>query len=128
LARKPTVGAGLGAKRCAVSPWKPLPGDLPEPRPVRDSLAGLAKSLGAPPPALLRAVFERWEEIVGPTIAAHAWPLRVHEGVLRIGVDQPAWATQLTFLGPELLRKVTAATGDSAITGVEIKVVPGRRK
>ncbi|HEX3539058.1 MAG TPA: DUF721 domain-containing protein [Acidimicrobiales bacterium] len=95
---------------------------------MRESLPGLAKSLGAPPPALLSAIFERWEEIVGPVIAAHAWPLRVHEGVLRIGVDQPGWATQLTFLGPELLRKVTAVTGEAAVERVDIRVVPRRRK
>ena len=95
---------------------------------MRDSLPRLAKSLGAPPPAMLTAIFERWEEIVGPVIAAHAWPLKVHDGVLRIGVDQPPWATQLTFLGPELLRKVTAVTGDAAVDRVDIRVVPKRRK
>jgi predicted nucleic acid-binding Zn ribbon protein len=95
---------------------------------VRDSLPALTKSLGAPAPALLSAVFERWEEIVGPTIAAHAWPLRILDGVLRIGVDQPAWATQLTFLGPDLLRKVSVATHSTAIDKVEIKVLPRRRK
>jgi predicted nucleic acid-binding Zn ribbon protein len=111
-----------------VSPWKPLPGDVPEPRPVRDSLPGLARALGAPAPSLLNAVFAEWEEIVGPTIAANAWPLRIHDGVLRIGVDQPAWAAQLTFLGPELVRKVAAATGQTGIDRVEIKVVARRRK
>lgn len=111
-----------------VSPWKPLPGDGPEPRPVRDSLPRLAKSLGAPAPALLTAIFARWEEIVGSTIAAHAWPLSVRDGVLRLGVDQPAWATQLGFLGPDLLRKVVAATGETTIVTVEVKVVGQRRK
>ncbi len=111
-----------------MSPWKPLPGDAAEPRPVKDFLPTLAKSLGAPRPSLLSAVFDRWEEIVGETIAAHAWPLRIHQGVLRIGVDQPPWATQLTFLGPDLLRKIAAATGEAGIDKVEIKVVPRRQK
>jgi len=121
-------GGGGGDDDGDMSPWKPLPGEGAEPRPVRDSLPGLAKSLGAPAPALLTTVFDRWEEIVGSSIAAHAWPLRIHDGVLRIGVDQPPWATQLTFLGPELLRKLSAATGSTAIDKVEIKVVPKRRK
>ena len=111
-----------------MSPWKPLPGDTPDPRPVRDSLPGLARSLGAPRPSLLNAIFERWEDIVGPAIAANAWPLRIHEGVLRVGVEQPAWATQLAFLAPELVRKIAAATGDTGIDRVEIKVAPRRRK
>lgn len=111
-----------------MSPWKPLPGEAPEPRPVRDSLAGLAHSLGAPAPSVLTALFARWEEIVGPTIAAQAWPVRVQGGVLRIGVEHPGWATQLTFLGPELIRKVAAATGDTSVTTIEVKVAPKRPK
>jgi predicted nucleic acid-binding Zn ribbon protein len=111
-----------------MSPWKPLPGDAPEPRPVGDSLPGLARALGAPAPSLLNAVFARWEEIVGASIAANAWPLRIQDGVLRIGVEHPAWASQLTFLGPELVRKVAAATGETGIDKVEIKVVARGRK
>ena len=111
-----------------MSPWKPLPGDKPEPRPVGDSLPRLARRLGAPPPDVLRTVFAQWEEVVGPTIANHAWPLSLKEGLLRIGVDQPGWATQLTFLGPELLRKVAAATGGSTVSSIEVKVVGKRRE
>jgi predicted nucleic acid-binding Zn ribbon protein len=111
-----------------VSPWKPLPGDVPEPRLVRDSLPRLTQLFGAPVPSVLTALFARWEEIVGPLIAAHAWPVRVVDGVLRIGVEQPGWATQLTFLAPDLLRKVAAATGDSSIQKIEVKVMAQRRK
>jgi predicted nucleic acid-binding Zn ribbon protein len=75
---------------------------------------------------VLSSLFSRWEEIVGPLIAAHAWPLRVVDGVLRIGVEQPGWATQLTFLAPELLRKVAAATGETSVQKIEVKVVARR--
>ena len=111
-----------------MSPWQPLPGDVPEPRPVSDSLSRLARSLGAPAPTLLTAIFARWEEIVGPAIADHAWPLSIRAGVLRLGVDEPAWATQIGFLGADLVRKVAAATGEETIVGVEVKVVPRRGK
>lgn len=111
-----------------MSPWKPIPGEVPDPRPVRDSLPGLARSLGAPAPALLSAVFDRWEEIVGPAIAAESWPIRITDGVLRIGVEHPGWATQLGFLGPDVVRKVAAATGDPAIQKIEVKVGQRPRK
>lgn len=91
-----------------------------------DSLAGWARRLGAPPPEVLTTVFARWEQIVGPAIAAHAWPLTLSRGVLKIGVDQPGWATQLRFLGAELVEKLTAAAGEAAIERVEIKVVVQR--
>ncbi len=111
-----------------MSPWRPLPGESPppDPRPVADSLPGWARRLGAPPPEVLTTVFARWEQIVGPAIAAHAWPLTLSRGVLKIGVDQPAWATQLRFLGADLLEKLTVAAGEAAIERVEIKVVGTR--
>jgi len=93
---------------------------------VADSLAGWAHRLGAPSPELLTTVFARWEEIVGPTIADHAWPLTLSRGVLRIGVDQPGWATQLRFLGADLLERLAAAAGGTTIERVEIKVVGER--
>jgi predicted nucleic acid-binding Zn ribbon protein len=111
-----------------VTPWRALPGDEPGPRPVGDSLPRLAHRLGAPPPDVLRTVFARWEEIVGPTVAAHAWPLSLKDGLLRIGVEQPGWATQLTFLGPELLRQLAAATGGTTVSKIDVKVVGKRRE
>ncbi len=97
---------GRGRQGPAVSRWRPLPGQPGEqpPRPVGDSLAGLAERLGAPPPALLTAVFADWEHLVGPAIAAHARPLSLSRRVLVIGADHPGWATQLRYFSAELLR------------------------
>lgn len=93
------------------------------------SLARLAASLGAPAPRVLSAVFARWEAIVGPDIAAHARPLTLRDGVLVIGVEQPAWATQLNYLKADLLRRIGEATGSSEVTEVRVRVSgpkPGR--
>jgi predicted nucleic acid-binding Zn ribbon protein len=68
-------------------------------------------------------VFGRWEELVGTAIAAHAFPLSLSHGVLVIGTEQPAWATQLRFLGPDLLQRLSAVAGDGQIQRVEVKVV-----
>jgi predicted nucleic acid-binding Zn ribbon protein len=113
-----------------MSPWRPLPGgpDDRDPRPVADSLGRLAQRLGAPSPQVLTTVFAQWDEIVGPTVAAHAWPLALSDGVLRIGVDQPGWATELRFLGAELLQKLAAAVGEATIQRVDVKVVGARRQ
>ncbi len=118
-------------------PWRPLPRDRAQepPRPVSESLGRLAASLGAPPPDVLQAVFAHWEAIVGADIAAHARPIELRGGVLVVGVDQPAWATQLGFLRPELLRSVAAAAQADAVTDIRFRVdgaarssrAPGRR-
>ncbi len=93
-----------------MSRWRPLPVPRSEDvlRPVGDSLPGLAKRLGAPPPALLTAVFAQWEDLVGPAIAAHARPLSVSRRVLLIGADHPGWATQLRYLSADLLQRLAA--------------------
>ena len=106
-----------------MSGWKPLPDEPVDPRPVADSLPGLTRALGAPAPSVLGPLFSHWEEIVGPTIASEAWPVSVRDGVLRIGVEHPGWATQLRFLGPEVVRRVAAATGDGAVQSIEVKVL-----
>ena len=62
---------------------------------------------------VLTEVFARWEEVVGAEVAAHAEPRSLRDGVLVIAVDQPAWATQLRFLGADLLARVRDATGCS---------------
>ena len=106
-----------------MSGWKPLPDEVVDPRPVADSLPGLTRALGAPAPSVLGSLFSHWEEIVGPAIATEAWPVSVRDGVLRIGVEHPAWATQLRFLGAEVVRRVAAATGDGAVQTIEVKVL-----
>jgi predicted nucleic acid-binding Zn ribbon protein len=95
-------------------------------RPIGESLDRLAKSLGVPGSSVLSSVFTKWDELVGAGVSAHAWPLSLSRGVLVVGVDQPAWATQLRFLAPELVRRLGAALPDGAIERVEVKVQPER--
>jgi predicted nucleic acid-binding Zn ribbon protein len=102
----------------------PVPPSEEPLRPVGESLAGLAKRLGAPPPALLTAVFAGWEDLVGPAIAAHAKPLSVSGRVLVIGADHPGWATQLRYLSADLLRRLADGAGPGQIERVEIRIVP----
>ena len=108
-----------------MSPWRPLPQPGgSDPRPVGASLDGVARRLGAPRASVLGTVFAQWEEIVGPSVAAHAQPKSLRGGVLVVGADQPGWAAQLRFLAPDLLRRLAAVAGDDAVERIEIKVVP----
>jgi predicted nucleic acid-binding Zn ribbon protein len=70
-------------------------------------------------------LFSRWEAVVGPEIAQHAEPRSVRDGVLVLVVDQPAWATQLRYLVPELLARIRAAVSQSGVTDVQIRVAGG---
>jgi len=93
---------------------------------VGESLDSLASRLGAPAPKALSAVFAKWGEIVGSSVAAHTWPVSLVDGVLVVGVDQPAWASQLRFLGADLCRQLAAVTGDDCVQQIEVQVLAKR--
>ncbi len=65
-------------------------------------------------------IFDVWEEVAGPEIAAHSRPVRLAGGVLVIAVDDPAWATQLQFLAPELQARANSHLGPDLVRQVRI--------
>ena len=108
--------------------WRPLPSESDPasgPRPLRHSLDRVARSLGAPEATVLAAVFGRWEDIVGPAVAAHSRPVSLVEGTLVVAVDQPGWATQLTYLESDLRRRIGEVSGTDVVRRVRVSVRPG---
>jgi predicted nucleic acid-binding Zn ribbon protein len=106
-----------------MSTWRPTPPEH-EPRPVADSLDRLAGRLGAPRSSVLAAIFSRWEDLVGPDIAAHSQPISLRQKVLVLSVDHPAWATQLQYLTSELLSRIESAAGPGEVREIRLKVAP----
>ena len=49
---------------------------------------------------------------------------RKPRGTLTIGVDQPGWATQLTYLEADLLRRIEEVAGAGAVQRVRVTVRP----
>jgi predicted nucleic acid-binding Zn ribbon protein len=98
--------------------------DPGQPRRLAESLDRVARSLGSPGAAALGSVFSSWDEIVGPVVADHSWPISLVRGVLMIGVDEPIWHTQLTFLQADILERVGAVVGPAAVSRVEVRVRP----
>lgn len=45
---------------------------------------------------------EHWDQVVGSGIAQHSHVVSVQDGVLVIAAESQVWATQLTFLIPQL--------------------------
>jgi len=99
--------------------------DKPEPQSLKASLDRVARSLGGPDAGSLSGVFGQWADIVGPQLAAHARPLSLSSGVLIVAVTEPAWATELTYLNSELLRRFGEALGEGVVQRVEVRL---RRK
>ncbi len=60
---------------------------------------------------VVEVVFGRWEEIVGPSVAAHVRPHRLDGTTLIVHVDHPAWATQFRHLAPGILTRLQEVCG-----------------
>lgn len=104
-----------------MSTWRPASEDR-EPRPIHESLGRLTRRIGAPEPDTAAAVFARWDELVGPDIAAHARPESLRGGVLVLAADDPAWANQLQFMATDILARVRSVVASEKLTDLRIKI------
>ena len=108
--------------------WRPLPGGDRErdPRPVGESLDRLTRSFGGPSAQSLSTIFAAWSEVVGPSIAEHARPLSLRGATLVVGVREPIWRTQLTYLEGDLLRRLGEVVGVGVVDRIEVRVRPAK--
>ncbi len=67
-------------------------------------------------------VLGRWEKAVGPAIARHALPVKLHGKRLYLTVDSPAWMQQLSLLKPEIVKKVNEALGRTAVADITLNL------
>lgn len=89
-----------------------------------DVLRSLRSDGGARPPTTVTALgglFGRWDDIVGPAVAAHVQPVSLDGDVLVVRVDDPAWATQLKFLERSMRDRLAEVAGVT-IGRVEVRV------
>ena len=94
------------------------------PRPVAASLDRLSRSLGGPAAAVLEQVFSDWPDLVGASLASHVEPLSLRAGVLVVGVDDPAWGTELRYRSAELVARISSRVGPGAPVRIEVRVRP----
>lgn len=88
---------------------------------LADELDSLLRRLGSESTTVVASVFSNWHELVGDTVAQHASPIKLESGRLLVEVDEPAWATQMHFLESEIIRKLSASTGNT-INGIDVRV------
>jgi predicted nucleic acid-binding Zn ribbon protein len=104
--------------------WRPLPGSNADKAgtPVKQSLDQLASKLGLASTATLNTVFTNWESAVGPEVSQHAEAVSLVDGVLVVMVDHPRWATQLKWLGPQVVERLNAKAEKSEITRLDVRI------
>jgi predicted nucleic acid-binding Zn ribbon protein len=75
----------------------------------------------APTPAVMEAVFTRWDELVGIELGAHVRPQRVDGRVLVVAVEHPAWATRARMESGQILVRLKEM-GETSIDRLEVVV------
>jgi predicted nucleic acid-binding Zn ribbon protein len=67
------------------------------------------------------SVLSRWEELVGPQVAAHSRPTRLRDGELVIEAESTAWATQLRLLSRTLTAKLREQLGPDVVRTLVVR-------
>ena len=96
-----------------------------DPQRIKDLLQGAGARMGFGGAIETGSVWSRWNDIVGDTVAAHAEPTSLREGVLRIRTDSPAWATEVGYLGQEIKRAANQVAGKELVSEVRVWTSPG---
>ena len=114
------------ARRRLPAGVRPLPGAPAAPTQVGSSLDRVLKGLGVPSTvAGVEVVFERWPDVVGAAMAARTRPVTISRDTLVVGCDDPALATHVRFLEPQLVARLGELAGGRRITRVEVRVERG---
>jgi len=62
----------------------------------------------------------RWEEIVGPAIAAHTMPTSLREDALRVRCESAIWTSELMHLQHDIVARLQSVIGE----GAPRKIIP----
>lgn len=81
------------------------------------------RRLGVEHPDETARLFSGWDEIVGPTVSGRCEPVSLRDGVLTVKAPVPAWAAELRYLSPELIRRANEQLGKPLIR--EVKITSG---
>ena len=92
-----------------------------EPVHLRSVLEQLLKDFGTPDINVVTSIVDQWEEIVGIDLAAKISAVAVSGSELIVRVDDPAWASQISWLENQLLDKITRLIGEEKITSIRVR-------
>jgi len=73
---------------------------------------------------------DAFSKVWDASIAAHATPTSLNDGMLTVSAESTAWATQLRMVQAQLLAKIATAVGDGVVTSLKIvgPLAPSWRK
>lgn len=94
---------------------------------LKDILSGLFKDGKLPFDPADAALWKHWPSVVGEAAAAHAKPLWIKDGVLKVGVSEPIWLNELRFASEQIRARLNGALGRQAVRVIEFRSAPPKK-
>jgi hypothetical protein len=66
-------------------------------------------------------IWRFWPEVVGPTVATRAMPLRIIKGTLTVAVSSGPWKQELGFLKGMMIEKLNERLGGDVVKEIVLK-------
>lgn len=92
-----------------------------DPQQVGFLMGHLSHRLGWEGPLEIADVKRNWADYVGAQVAAHSTVDSFESGQLMVRTDSTAWATQLKFLLPEILKQLSQRLGPGVVNQIIIR-------
>jgi predicted nucleic acid-binding Zn ribbon protein len=108
------------ASATALPGWSARP-RRDDPQPLTAAFGGLLAARGWRERAAVGAAFGDWAGIVGAQLAAHSRPESFDDGELTVSADSDAWATQVRYLVPQLLKRLAEEVGDGVVRRIKVR-------
>ncbi|MFH1736997.1 MAG: DUF721 domain-containing protein [Actinomycetota bacterium] len=88
---------------------------------ISDVLDALAGRLGIRKQLKRAQVINEWADIVGERIAKETRPDRIKGAVLFVACSGSVWAQELTFLKPEIIKKIRERVGPGIVADIRFR-------
>lgn len=85
-------------------------------------LDAVAQRLGLSAKLVEQRICRDWIEIVGEQVAAHTRPEQIRSRRLSVLVDHSVWMQQLSFLRPDLLRRIRVHTRGESVQELVFRI------
>ncbi|MEZ5341167.1 MAG: DUF721 domain-containing protein [Acidimicrobiales bacterium] len=95
-----------------------------EPPTIGQSIEHFLSLMGAPAVSTITTLDEYWPDIVGPALAARSRPIEVLDGVLTVGCDDSAWASQIKWMDSSIRTRFAELFDGLVISRIQVRVAP----
>lgn len=100
--------------------WSGPEADGRDPQELSDVVGRFVDAAGWEQELSVHGVLARWDQVVGPDVAAHSRVERFDDGRLTVRTDSTAWATQLRLLTPTVLGRLADELGAGLVAEVVV--------